>query len=242
MPKSRLHVPLSSEISEAMKVAETSVEAANYLVERFIAIVKETKMMDKAGELVSKLQDFAKYVDFKLNSSAQPWSGEMGQPSGFENMQDRMGSSAIETVKTHIHENVQLDMAINDKAELLRGFSSQGEALKDPVIVDALDKIFNAWLAKNNVISKDSSLYKVDINGKILKDANGQVKADVEQVKKLMNDPEKGLANYAESKGLDMTVDNSHAYPTQSSAKPKETTPEVSTPEPDAVEPSQPKV
>ena len=61
--------------------------------------------------------------------------------------------------------------------------------------------------------------------------------------KKLMNDPEKGLAKYAESKGLAMTIDNSHAYPSQSSAaKPKETRPEVSSPEPDAVEPSQPKV
>lgn len=240
MPNPRKHVPLSNEILAAMKVSEGSVEAAHYFVERLTAILTETKMLDKSGDLLERAKIFAQYVDLKLNSNAQPWSGQMGKPSDFENMQDRIGDDAVKTVKAS-YDSVKLDIAINDKAQLLRGYSSEGKQISDPVIVDALDKIFNSWLAKNNVVTRDSVLYEADITGKIIHDVNGDVKANPEQIKKLMNDIDKGLTKFSKDKDFSFIVDNSHVYPAPpSETEKKATVPSVGKPE--EVEPAQPKL
>lgn len=236
MARSRIHVPLSSEISAAMKVAGGSVEASNYFVERLTKILTETKMLDKSADLLVRVHDFAKYVEFKLNSSAQPWSGESPKISDFENMQDHLANDAIRTVKANALSDVKLDIAINESAQLLRGYSAEGEWVKDPVVVDALDKIFNAWLAQHNVVSSSSVLYEANALGEIKRDASGDVHADVEKIKSLMSDPDKGLTKFSADKGLEIAVDNSHSYPAQESKKETATVTVSETQE----EPSQP--
>lgn len=68
---------------------------------------------------------------------------------------------------------------------------------------DALDKIFNAWLAFHNIISQDGRLYKSDSQGEPLHDGHGGIIfVKPEEFKLLMLDTEQGLQAYAAKQGI----------------------------------------
>lgn len=77
----------------------------------------------------------------------------------------------------------------------------------DPKKIDALDKLFNAWLALNGVISKGGALYKADNTGQILQTPHGQpIKVDPIQFKTLINDPVHGFQAFVAKKGIKITT------------------------------------
>jgi len=73
----------------------------------------------------------------------------------------------------------------------------------DEQTTDALDKIFNAWLAFHSILSHDGKLYQSDSKGQIMRDANGNLlTVNPEQFKLLMQHPEDGLQAYAAKQGI----------------------------------------
>lgn len=76
----------------------------------------------------------------------------------------------------------------------------------EPDVTAALDKLFNSWLAFNNMLSHEGFLYQADETGKKLNDAQGNpLKVNPEEFKALMADPKKGFKSYAAQKGLRVT-------------------------------------
>jgi hypothetical protein len=73
----------------------------------------------------------------------------------------------------------------------------------DSKTVDALDKLFNAWLALNGIISQGGALYKADAKGTILLNSQQQrIKVDPQQFKILMNDSTHGFQAFVAKKGI----------------------------------------
>lgn len=212
--KSKL-LPLKDELIKAMKVAEHSAEAAEYLGDRFTDILVANKMEEQCKEMLAQVKDFVQYVKFKEAATAQPWSGEVASSTDFQNMQANIATDTSNKLQGIIAatDNLKLDLAINDNAELLRGYSGNGEAM-DPETVVALDKLFNAWLAQQNLVTKNSTIYEVNDQGEIKTDAKGNArKANPERVKALIADRQQGLVSYLAKKGITM-VAQQHPYPT----------------------------
>ncbi len=189
---------------DAMRVAETSIEAADYLATQFKQILTDAKMLDEYGDILQKVEDFAKYTKFKLLASSQPWLGQPPEASDFKNMQANMAMDAVkdlESLSVGTEKEVTFDFAINNEtSEFLRGCSVQGKAL------EAFDKLFNSWLAEKNLVSQGSTLHEATANGQIKRDAQGKpVKANPDEVRKLINDPDQGFAKYMETKGIKVT-------------------------------------
>jgi hypothetical protein len=223
MPTPKL--PLKNELLAAMKVAENDIEAANYLVQRFKEILTEAKMLDKSKDVLEKVEDYAKYVQFKLLSKSQPWSGEAGDKSNFANMQSNIADDAATKLKGAIENgdvngNIKLDIALNDMAQLLRGYSADGKAL-DSKTVDLLDKLFNSWLAENEVVSKGSTLHECDENGQVKEQDPAEKQKMVEKIKELITNNQEGFAKYLKDKGIPITIQQ-HKYPEARSEAEKE--------------------
>ena len=73
----------------------------------------------------------------------------------------------------------------------------------DPKTIDALDKLFNAWLALNGIVSKGGALYKADTKGAILLNPQKQpIKVDPQLFKTLMDDPTQGFEAFVAKKGI----------------------------------------
>lgn len=77
----------------------------------------------------------------------------------------------------------------------------------DEQTVAALDKLFNAWLALNGLVSKGGVLYLADNFGNILCDEQKrQKKADPQQFRALIADPDKGFQAYTAKKGMNISL------------------------------------
>ncbi|MCL9685159.1 hypothetical protein [Legionella maioricensis] len=202
---------------DAMSVAETSIEAAHYLAVQFKQLLTDAKMLEQCDDIMRKVQDFAKYTEFKLLSSSQPWLGQMAENSAFKNMQANMATEAakkLESFGLGAGKEISFDFAVNEQtSEFRRGSSEGGKALPSSA-VDSVDIAFNAWLAEKNIRSVESALYETTPDGKVKLDAQGkQVKANPEEVTKLINDPEQGFAKYMEAKGIKVSC-HEQEFPT----------------------------
>ena len=109
MPGEKIRLPLKEELLNAMKVAETSTEAADYLVVRFTDILTKAKMLAESQDIIAKVQDYAKYVHFKLLSNAQPWSGESVPSSDFKNMQENLAKDLVQFEENQSISEQQMD-------------------------------------------------------------------------------------------------------------------------------------
>ncbi|MBA2650318.1 MAG: hypothetical protein H0U75_12150 [Legionella sp.] len=122
--RTKIILPLKDQILKAMEVGETSIEASEYLVEQFKKIVAKAKMTNKAGDMISRLEDYAEIVKLRLHDTGSAWTGEQPSESNFKNMQNNLATQAAEIlIEQGLEEGLQLDIVIDDSSSLLRGYS-----------------------------------------------------------------------------------------------------------------------
>lgn len=200
--REKVWVPLTDQIQKAMEVAETSVEAADYLAQRFRAILKQAKLLDKSQEMLARVDEYVAYVKFKLISNAQPWFGEAAKPSDFKIMQENIGNDAAQAFKAQeVAGSLRLDYAISEKGDFIRGYSVDGKALPNEAL-EQCDNLFNAWLADSGYVSKGSVLYPADEKGEILPE-QGSPHERAATISDLIKEE---YGNFLQEKGIPITI------------------------------------
>lgn len=92
--------------------------------------------------------------------------------------------------------------------QTLKDWEGNMAQIEDEQTINALDKIFNAWLASHGMLTKGGTLYFADSLGEIALDTQGTPRsANSEQFKLLLLDPEKGLRAYAARQGIRLKPD-----------------------------------
>ncbi|MFI4919059.1 MAG: hypothetical protein ACHP65_05840 [Legionellales bacterium] len=206
-----LYVPVFEQIIKAMEVAQTSTEAADYLVVKIKERFTDAKVLEQNKELLVHVEEFGENVALKVVKSNQAWFGQEAKGTDYDNMQENIAKKSVDALKAaDIQEHLHLDLAINDNAQLLRGYSHNGQALSNP---EEADKLFNAWLAIHDVKSLSSVLYQADKNGEVLA-AQGNIAANVARIRQLVNDPQQGFGKFMQEKGIPVTIQQ-HDYPSQ---------------------------
>lgn len=133
-------------------------------------------------------------------------------------------------------EEGSLEEKANQLYELLKDTEGNAKAAVplEAAQIDAMDKLFNAWLAEKNLLSKDSVIYEVTKKGEIRQDANGNpIKANAERVRAMINDPKNGFYKTLQAKGVQIITqqhDYPSAQPVQAVQKTAEPTQQVPTP------------
>lgn len=156
--------PSTSEIKEAMVTAGTTIEGADYLVNRVKALADNSKFMSKHPELrdnvIAAVEKFAEYVTFKLTSNAQPWSAQQPETSDFKNMQKNMAEAATEKLGGRLAD-VKIYYDVSDQGQYTRAYRSSKGALDDNE-TEVLDNQFSSWLAtkgEHGYVVKGGYLY-----------------------------------------------------------------------------------
>ena len=204
--------------SDAIKRCFDFPESADYLLTRLIEKLRSVGLLDKAHDLVEKVREFVDIVQQQHNLRGEPWSADLAcERTDFQNLQAKLAQEARESLTATISEPMKMDFALSDMSQFLRGYSVDGKPL-DPALLDSCDKLFNAWLAENNLLSKQGDIYEITDDGKIRLDENGlPVKADPAKFKQLFTDPAKGFQAYLAKKSIQLTIQE-HPYPEE---KPK---------------------
>ena len=184
-----------------LKAVATTPEAAVYLSAAFDKAF--ASMLDKEAvrRVSEELHAHADYV-ILANSGNDVWAGK--QPSTlFQNYQQGLASRAAKMVAD---KTITLDVAISDKSELLRGYSEGGLPLDEKSVL-AMDKLFNSWLAENNMISKDGSIYQGTAEGQIKQDDRGNpVLVEPETLRDALGSQEDGFEQTVQKKNSSVEV------------------------------------
>ncbi len=205
LPPSRF--PTSSELKDAMEIAGSSVEAAEYLAQRVNELAENSKVLKKSPDLkqnvLSAVTRFVDYVKFKFLTKEQPWAGQSVETSHMKNMQQNLAEEALNDLDEELTE-VRMDYAVSEAGHYVRGYSSENGAL-EPEAVSAVDKLFNAWLASKNYLIKGGYLYPADSTAQEVSN-----RLNAETVKNLLADGT--LNEYMEQQGIDLDM-HTREYP-----------------------------
>lgn len=208
------YLPNKQSLLNIMEVVTTS-EAAIYFKEQFEKKLRLTKMMDTCQPVLEKVSEFVDNVclsDTRKNSWSAGSSNEV--LTDFQNLQQKLAETSMQQVLEQVEDGLQLDIAISDLTQLLRGYSSEGVPLNNELLI-ALDRLFNAWLAEKGMISKGSVIYQCDENGEIKKSSTGEpLTVQADRIRQLIEDETQGFGTYMLEKGKPVTVVQ-HQYPEQ---------------------------
>lgn len=211
-------LPVREDLLRAMKIAENSPEAAQYLSQRVHQIVEKSRYLNKnpeamktAQEVIKAVDEFAQFVTFKFSQDAQIWSGQTPESSNFKNMQRGIAQQAIGALSDKNYPGIRFDFAINKEGHFVRGYASteKGAPPLEEKTVESLDRLFNAWLAdKHQVATEDGYFFKTDADG------NKIGKLSVEEVENLLTDSAQEFKQYLEeSKVPTQIVSRQREYP-----------------------------
>lgn len=190
-----------------METAAGSIEAAQYFVSRY----KENLGKTASPFLVEKLDEWEKLVSAGLRESETQWSGEYVKRNTLGTSLMNLSEDAIKNANVTEIENMHMDFAISQQAQLVRAYSTNNEPLGEKAL-EAMDLSFTAWLAEQNMLVEDGVLYAVDKNGK-----NQPV--DPQQAEKLIQHENQGFRAYVKKKGIELDIEQQE-YPAQSEATP----------------------
>lgn len=230
--KKDILLPNKDALYMAMEIAVTQ-EAADYLCDRFKAVAEAAGVFEECSDIYNGLLEFRRNIYLQREIQGEPWSGRANIGDGFFNLQTNSAKRAAKEISTAVDDTIQVDFAISDDSQVLRGYAAHGEAL-DSGTTRNIDTLFNSYLALSDarVITKDSILYKADAQGNVILNENGEpVKANVFEVNDIID---KGLQEYFNNYGLEVDI-NKRPFPTE---KPIVTPKAIEKVEPEIAEPS----
>lgn len=126
MPPKNRQLPTKEALMDAMEVASTSADAAEYLATRFEEIFKEAKVGSEGNPLREQIQVFAKHVAYQLNRHAEIWKGQAVEPSTFKNLHEYLADEAIAVLvdSQDTTQIIQFNYRVGDDASFVRGYAA----------------------------------------------------------------------------------------------------------------------
>lgn len=211
-------LPSSAVIHKMFEVARGSIEALGYFAKRLESVFKSAGVLDTPA-VSNKLNQMVGKVDEAINelfSHSNPWAGQIPKNSGFKNKLENIAVDASRAFDRESQVQYTIDMAVSDSSHYIRGYSGGGKPDNDSETASKFDKLFNAWLASNNMGMQGSILYRADENGNIL-NTKGKIHnaTDIdskpqlikpEEAKAAIHDQSNGFEHYLKEKGINVTV------------------------------------
>ncbi len=213
------HLPSAETLTQCMRLSSTA-EAATYLYQQAKVLLASLLSQEPVRKVVGVLEAHANNVEMiKGKGTDNLWAGKQ-LPTDFEEVQRKSAADAGEAIKKIVGDKpiskLALDFAVSNASQLLRGYSINGKSLGGDLVA-AMDKLFNAWLADNNMLSKGGVIFEGTKDGQIKQDGQGNpVKADAENLREKIVNKEDGFEPYVQkhSKSTQITIQQ-QPYPTQ---------------------------
>lgn len=207
-------LPDAETFKNAMCVATTE-EAATYLYHSAMELFTKVKMLghEAIQKMAGVLRENAHNIELLTKDDGASWTGK--QPAiGFKKFQNELASEAAKLIGEYAAEGIDLDFAVSNNSELIRGHSSNGKEI-DPGTVDAMDNLFNAWLAENHMINRGGVIYEAMTERgregeiKMGPDEQGNpvgVRADAERLRQMVMDKDNGFEHYVHQHKKSMLI------------------------------------
>jgi hypothetical protein len=125
--REKIVLPAKDALLDAMAIAKTSMEGANYLKDRFSDIISKAKLGDVTDELKQQIEVFAKQVWMQLAPNPGVWDGKERAATTFTNLHANIADEAFAKLVESSPEEAQqlehvLNFAIDEDGNFVRGW------------------------------------------------------------------------------------------------------------------------
>ncbi len=176
----------------------TTPRGAEYFEERVIEMLTKAKMIDKFHDLVEDVKVLTQSI-VSDGSNTSAWSGSTGlDTTSFERYQKVLAERFVQQFKDR---EIVFDFALSDQAEILRGYTVDGEPISDEESKE-LDRLYNAWLAEKGMVTYKGVIYDSTSEGKIKQEKGQNKRANAEKLRDLIRDKKEGLSTFIDSKNM----------------------------------------
>ncbi len=220
--KNRL--PEGDALLKCLEVVTTN-ESADYLYNRFLAIVQKANKLNDSQPVLDKIAKFREDIYLQNTISDDPWMGQTAEESNdFQKLQRNIAAQSLVAVAAKVQGELVMDYAISEEAQLVRSYKINDEDVDSDTSIN-LDKLFNAWLAENQIVSQDSMLYASNQEGELLTSSTTDLRQKLLQI---IDDKKKGFQAFLQEKGMQLVLVR-HPFPPAQERRstPKEATSEV---------------
>ncbi len=196
------YLPDSDTITKCMQFK--SEGALSYLYNRLVSIFDAAKMRTESIE-ENVLKPIAAYRDYIIsaNSGGDIWGGK-APPDAYLEFLLKDAVKAFDVVK---EKAIDFDFAISDDSEFVRRYAANGNDL-DSNASQAMDDIFNAWLAENKMFSRGGVIYEGTPA------TQTPVRASAETLREKVVDKKSGVAAFVDTHYKSMKLNaNQLEYP-----------------------------
>jgi hypothetical protein len=169
-------IPTPDALNKVLEVVGNKFETLQYFATNLHASLEKSGLVKECKQLLQEVENLVANAQFREDNKGNPWLGDTSQmpainETDFNLFQKFLATTSATELKG---KEVILDCALSDSAEFLRAYSNaKGELLEDEEL-NAMDTLFNAWLAENDMISKGGVIYAGTTNGDILEDKKGK--------------------------------------------------------------------
>lgn len=198
---------LLREVKQRLESISIKFDCAEELQAVFSAVDDTLSMAKYVQDIVSPLYGSC------WDGTITPEEIEMLKPDYFS-YQDLLAQRKLQEIDQSIVEdkmkNVVMVYDVNDNAEFVRAYMSNGKQLDisnpdDKKIIDLYDQCFHSWLVNNNMSSQNGVIFNTT---KLDKKGNYIERANAENIVSLISNPERGLDVAIKKQGrfLDLKV------------------------------------
>ncbi len=178
-------------LERILQVAGNQVETLKYLE---AALLKKTGKNVMFAGLMAEVNKIVANATFHAQQKdlLDPWSGDPKlvellhkhfATSEFEAFQEFMARTSAANVNA---DKITMDYAVSKSGQFLRAYSSEDNPLATEALA-SMDTLFNAYLAKSNLISEGGVIYQGTPAGGIKQDNGSPVHAMPEEVIALLS-------------------------------------------------------
>ncbi|WP_367607467.1 hypothetical protein [Legionella sp. W05-934-2] len=214
------NVQLMPDKDALLKMLDTiSTPEAAYFAQ--VRVAKRLGNLEAALPVIKKFVDFASSVSevSRRQTSGREWNGGSEPLTDFKSLQEFLADKSLDNIKAlfkqaglldengELKGELELDFAVNEKSQFVRGYKLNGKPLDNKTLVEELDNVFKARLAEKGIFYKNGQLYEVDDKGKIKQNDKGEeMLMNREEIFKRVQDVKDGFGAFMKSKGLQTNV------------------------------------
>lgn len=215
-------LPSPESLNKAVEVASNQLETLQYLAANLYTSLEKSGLVKECAQLIDEVGKLVANAQFNADNQVNAWLGNVKKVlaansiSDFASFHNFLASMSASELK---QQAVFLDCALSDSSEFIRGYSNETGDVLEGDELQAMDTLFNAWLAENDMLSKGGVIYQATAHGDIAQDKKGNALIVPAEKLRTLLDKTTEFADFVQknNKGVQVAV-RVHPYDTPTAA------------------------
>lgn len=189
-------------LNKAVEVCGNQWETLKYLAKTLHTFLEKRSLLKQYDALMKEIEILVQNAEFQESNKGNAWLGDktllaVGK-TDFSLFQQFLADTFAKQLQEQV---IVFGCAVSDNGEFIRGYSDPDGNPLDDDAQEAINMVFNAWLAESHLISNPPMIYVGTADGKIQEDKKGNpVVVQGEKLRSMLDDPKSGFAAFVQER------------------------------------------